>query len=488
MADVHNDISTSQKKNNREFLFSLVFSVASAVLGFVFSFLAAKFLESDRYGQVQYYVSIANIVLVFLLFGSRNRIIRGIQFAENKKAEISRYYILILITSAIILPFYFIIAYFLLNKLGQNILLISCIYVLAILLAFAELVYSFFIGLNHNELKPLFAGIYVHAFFLILFGVHYFTNSLQNFVDWYICYYIAGMLVFVVPALVISFRKTKFKFSKSELVSQLIFCATYICYNIKTTLGNVIVGEAYEGFSIVGIISISTQIIAAAGLVSGIITFMAMPVFSKLHAMGEQEKMFKMFDMVTRLTCYINIPFFMAFAVEAHGVLALFGESYMGYDLTMTLLSISALVDCLTGPCQSILIMSGNERYDLYAALAQFAAYLITIAVLLNVTVYAIPIASLVAMVIANVIKMILTSIKFHHNFFSWRVWLPALVIAVISFGAFFGLSFIDNWVLWLILNCIVGASLILGCIFLSPFQKDKHFLWARKDNFDAYL
>ena len=232
MTEENTKIKTPSKKNNREFLFSLIFSVASAILGFVFSFLAAKFLESDRYGQVQYYVSIANILLVFLLFGSRNRIIRGIQFAENKKAEISRYYILILITSAIILPFYFIIAYFLLNKLGQNILLISCIYVLAILLAFAELVYSFFIGLNHNELKPLFAGIYVHAFFLILFGVHYFTNSLQNFVDWYIYYYIAGMLVFVVPVLVISFRKTKFKFSKSELVSQLIFCATYICYNI----------------------------------------------------------------------------------------------------------------------------------------------------------------------------------------------------------------------------------------------------------------
>ena len=158
----------AHKKINKEFSISFILSIMSSVFGIVFSFLAAKFLESELYGEIQYYLSIVTILNSFLLFGTDNYIIKNYQFSKERKTFLSSIYLFIFALSSLVLPIYFRIAISFLNKINQNITVVLIIFIIALLTTFGTILYSFFQATNRFEMRVFFSSFLPHLLFLIL--------------------------------------------------------------------------------------------------------------------------------------------------------------------------------------------------------------------------------------------------------------------------------------------------------------------------------
>lgn len=476
---------TSNRRNprfNKEFVLTFIFSVGSSVLGFVFSFLAAKFLEADGYGEVNYYLSISSLLTVFITCGGDNFLIKRLQFEADRKSAMARIYFLLLLTSFLTLPIYFLIAYFGLAKLNQNLLIIFTIFIASVAGAFTTIIAAYFTGLSKNQIRTLISGVAPHLGMLFFFAVHYFTNTLDLFIKLYLIYSTTISLCCVVPFVATHCHRANLKFTKAEITQLLTFALIWICYNTTNPIANVFIGEKYEQFNVVGIFSLSNQLLTVATLANSIIINISYPVFARYSKEGDHEKLFRYYQTVTRVNMYISVPFYIAFASEASNLYSFFGESYSGYNLILILLSTSSMIECVTGPSGSVLLMGGKERENLYTAIAKFVVYIGILAVSINYTVYAAPIAAVVGTCVANILKLYFLWKMEGRNYFNLKLILPWLSLCLICFACFYPLSFISNLYIWAVLNCVVGLGLIVCFLLLTPFKADRKFLFRSKD------
>ena len=472
----------SLKIGNKEFSLSFILSVSSSIIGAIFSILAAKFLGSNQYGQIQYYVSIVSFLSVFMLFGTDNYVIKNAQFEKNKQDLASKSTLFVFLLSSLVLPIYFRIANSMLTKLNGNTFLITIIFVFALLLTLSTLGCSFLQAKNKYQTKLLFSSFIPHAGLLILLLVHYVTNTMDKFASFYLVYYGVLYGAYGVFFFIKNFFPISSFFKLDQLKSILFFGLTWIFYNLTTPISNIIIGEKYETFGIVGIFSLSSQLLTISGLATGIISQISNTTFAKLSKEKDVNKIFANYERITRITIYISIPFYAAFIAEADNIMNFFGDSYTGYNLILILLTISSLIECITGPCGSLLLMNGKEKENFFASFARCFVFLLLLFTLINYTIYAAPISMIISTTIANLLKLIFLYRYYHKNFFSRKIYLVVLVLFVVSFGIFFGLSFIKNPIIWAIVNGIVGISIIFGAIVLTPFKDDKKYFTKGKE------
>ena len=470
------------KIGNKEFSLSFIFSVLSSAIGAVFSFLCAKFLQSELYGELQYYISIASLLNVFMLFGVDYYIIKNGQYHSNKQELQSNAFLFVTFLSLFIFPIYFRIASSFFIRLNENNGLILFLFIMALALAFSTIFFSYLQSINKYQLKMFFSSLLPHIAFLLIFLIHLLTKTFDVFMDLYLYYYfgIYG-LVGIVMFIKYIFPIGRF-FSLKDCISIIIFGLSYSLYNCTNAISNIIIGEKYEDFGVVGIFSLSNQLLSIAGLATGIISQTSMTTFSKLTKEDNKKQLFLNFERITRIQIYISVPFYAAFMFEAKQVMGFFGDSYLGNNFILILLSVSSLIECVTGPCGSILLMGGKEKENLVASVAKIAVYLITLATLIKFTPLAAPIASIISSLIANALKLFYLS-KFQKKMYlTPNIILTFICVLLISSAVFFGLSFVQNKILWTSLNCVCGIGLILAFILFTPFKGDRLYFTKGKE------
>ena len=126
--------------------------------------------------------------------------------------------------------------------------------------------------------------------------------------------------------------------------------------------------------------------------------------------------------------------------------------------------------------------MGGKERENLYTAIAKFVVYIGLLAILINYTVYAAPIAAIAGTFVANVLKLFFLWKMEGRNYFNLKLILPWIALCAICFACFYPISFISNVYIWAVVNCVVGLGLILTFLFLTPFKADRKFLFRSKE------
>lgn len=470
------------KVGNKEFSLSFIFSVLSSAIGAVFSFLCAKFLQSELYGELQYYISIVSLLNVFMLFGVDYYIIKNGQYHTNKQELQSNAFLFVTFLSLFIFPIYFRIASSFLVRFNGNDGLILLLFIMSLALAFSTIFFSYLQSINKYQLKMFFASLLPHLAFLIIFLIHLLTNSLDAFMDLYLVYYFAIYgLIGIIMFIKYIFPIGRF-FTIKDCISIIIFGLSYSLYNCTNAISSIFIGEKYEDFGVVGIFSLSNQLLSIAGLATGIISQTSMTTFSKLTKEDNKKQLFLNFERITRIQMYISVPFYAAFIFEAKRVMGFFGDSYLGNNFILILLSISALIDCVTGPCGSILLMGGKEKENLIASIIKIVIFLATLAALIKYTPLAAPIASIVSAVIANGIKLFYVS-KFQKKIYlTFNIILTFICVFLISSLVFFGLSFISNKILWAVLNCTCGIGLIIAFILFTPFKGDRQYFSRGKE------
>lgn len=472
----------SEKRGNKEFSFSFLLSVLSAIFGTLFSFFAAKLLESTTYGEIHYYISIVTLLSSFMLFGVDSFLIKNAQFDGNQQQLLSKSIIFIFATSTLILPVYAGIGYNFLARLNQRSDLIFFIFIIAFLLSLSTLGGAFLQSKNKYHLRLFLTSFIPHALFLAIFGIHYLTGTLGTFIKFYLLYYCLIYGTFgIVVAIKYLFPLADF-FSNSQIKGIIYFGLTWVLYNITTPLSTVFIGEKYEDLGIAGIFSISDQLLTISGLATGIISQISNTTFAKYAKQNDVDRLFKNYERITRINIYVAVPFFAAFIIEAQNLMKFFGDSYLGHNAILIILTIASLIECVTGPCGTILLMGGKEKENFLASIAKFIVFIIALLSLIQRTELAAPIGLVLSSVVSNAIKLIILRISFKKNFFSLKILLTFAVVFVISVAVFFGLSLIENILVWAIANACCGIALIIGFITLTPFKDDKKYFSKSKE------
>jgi len=474
----------SHKRINKESFFSILFSGLAAVISIATTFFIAKPLGTEQYGKIQYWLGIINTLSLFLVFGFPTFFAKNAQFAKDKKAFFSQFFYCIDILSAAILPFFFLICFFGLSGLEKNVLLIFILFFCSFWTAIGAIIGPFLIGDGKPGLG-IFLESFLPRFLLFIPSAILAAFSLgRELTNLYLYIFLASYSVSYIPFLCLTIRKTKIVFQKEKALPLIVFFILNFSSNIQSNLSKIILGEISKTYDVVGVFSLSLQIITMGTLFSGVITSVSRPTFSRLSQEKDLNGLFNFFQKILRINCYIAIPFLMAFVIEAKQVLQLFGTDYAAYPLMMVLLGIAYLLNNISGPVGTMLVMSGHEKLELVNSITSMTIFFVLGIILAHVNVYGLPIAILASSFIAFIQKNIEIRQIFHKNPYTFPLVSHIVLLLAFSGICFYDLTFITSGSYWLIANIVVGLGLIV-LFFVSSPQKDYRFFQKEGNSHD---
>jgi len=463
------------KSINWQKILPILFSALAAVISLLTAFFIARPLGAEEYGKVQFYIGVIQVLSVVTAFGLPDFLTKNVQFANNKKAFFTKYFLLVCCWSIIVYPIFFSIAYFFLGSFAQNVIVIIVVGLAAFFQCVCSLVGGFFLG-SYKQTKAILFEIFIPKTAIFIFSlVLIFALSIRGDFSYY---YVYGFLaIYAISSFFFLFsllRKTKFKFTKKEIFFVLSFFALSATYSLNTALGKVIGSEYYNSFSGVGAYALSAQIVTLATLFTGVITSMSKPVFSSLA--NDKEKLILYFQKITRINSYIVIPFCLGFIVQSKTLLSLFGDSYTPFYLILILMSLGTLFASITGPNGSMLAMANHEKLEVINGLLNMGIFLICAFSFVFLESTGLALSSLVAVVVVNVIKLIEIRVVYKTNPYSLKLVIHLLIIIAICGGAFYLVDFIPNIYMRIVVDCFVGVTLILLAFIVNPNKEDKFF------------
>ena len=462
-------------------LLPIVFSVLSALFGALTSLLIARPLGQEKYGIVTYYLGIINVLQLILALGINFVVTKNAQFQTNPKGYFSKYFIIILLWGVGVLPFFFLLGYFFLS-LSKNVLLICLLLFAAIFMTINVVVAAFLLGEKKAALASLISLV---ARFLLFAGSLsvFFLFGGDSFVEWYVVIYLGAYVLSVIPVLFVLVRKPAFKMTKAEFITMGSFFVLSLAQGINANLSRIIQGQydsyqTSQGHSYNGILGLALQIMSIAALFAGVITNYAQPHFSRIANMNNPQALIEYYRQVLRVGSYVSAPFIVALIAEYRMVLAVFGESFVGHEnyVFLLLIGISTFLSTITGPTGTMLTYSGHEKLQIVNGLLSTGVLVLIALLLMEKTIYGLPIAFLVSTVVAETAKFFEVWWIYKIPPIEWKTLFVILAISGVSCGVFFACGLIGHLALWLGVNVMVGCLVIFLCFVCSPFKEDKKF------------
>lgn len=134
----------------------------------------------------------------------------------------------------------------------------------------------------------------------------------------------------------------------------------------------------------VGIYDVSYLLSNFLVVILGSFLFLFMPIFSKLHSEGREDKMDDVYTLVTKWVLIITLPLLLVFVAFPETVIGItFGEKYVPGSLVLVVLSFGFFSNVMTGPNGNALIALGETRFimlvNAFVAIVNFGLNLILI-------------------------------------------------------------------------------------------------------------
>lgn len=470
---------------NWQRILPILLSALSAGLSLLTTFFIARPLGAEEFGKVQFYVGVIQVLSIATALGLPDFLTKNAQFAQNKKAFFSKYFLLVCCWSIIVYPIFFAVSYFFLHSFEKNIILI----VVTGLASFAQcvcmLIGGFFLGIFKQTKAILFENLLPKlVFFLFALALIVVFSIREGFSTYYVygflAIYGATSLIFIFSLV----RRSSFKFTKKEVISILSFFALSATYGFNTALGKIIGSEYYNSFAGVGAYSLSAQIAILATLFTEVINSMSKPVFSSLA--NNKEKLINYFQKITRVNSYIVIPFCMGIIVQSKTLLSLFGESYAPFFMILVIMGLGTLLTSITGPNGSMLAMAGHEKLEVMNGIINILIFLIASFSFIFLGSVGLALATFVSLVTVKIIKLIEMWAVYKTNPFPWKLVEHILVLIVASSVAFSIVDRIPNIYVKVGVDCVVGIALIVLNFVVNPYKDDKYF-FSNRDKIDSH-
>jgi O-antigen/teichoic acid export membrane protein/O-antigen ligase len=459
----------------------LVVSALSAVISLLTTYFIAKPLGPTLYGKVQFYVGVASILSVVGSLGLNDFLTKNIQFASDKKGAFSKYILLMALWNTIIFPIYVVIAFFFLKTFEQNWLIILAVGGLSLVLSLLSIVSSYLVGVFKQGKASLLTSLLPKA--LILTGsiiFIYLFNMTDSFADNYVYFCLSIYAILDISFLVRLLKRTRFKFTKSEIVQLLVFFAIACTYGLNTSLAKVIGSEYYNKMDAVGAYALSAQIVTVATLFSSTITAISKPFFAALK--DKPEELMDYFRKVTRINAFIVIPFCMGFIIQASTLLSIFGDDYVPFSAILIILCVSTLIADLAGPNGGLLAMSGHEKLELINGFVNIGTFLGFAFSFKGLGLNGLAWATLASDCATHLLKFIEVWVAYKKCPYNLKLMLHFAILTIISGGVFFLLNLIPNMPIRLFSDAVFGTALIFGFLIINPNKNDKFFFFKRDD------
>lgn len=129
----------------------------------------------------------------------------------------------------------------------------------------------------------------------------------------------------------------------------------------------------------------------------------AAPKFARMYAQGDISALNRFAQSTTKLTIYFTAPVLTLFVLAPGWVMGLFGRGFSSGAMVLTVLAAGQFISVTTGPCGTLLMMSGHEKI-----IRNIVTFCASINVLLNVLL--IPRYSMLGAAIATTSSLVLTS------------------------------------------------------------------------------
>ncbi|MDY0143368.1 MAG: oligosaccharide flippase family protein [Bacteroidales bacterium] len=460
-------------------VFPILMSAGTALISIITTYFVAKPLGPVLYGELQYYLGVIQVLSLVSALGLSEFMVKNVQFSTDKKGFFSKWITLIAGWNIIILPVFFVIAFFALHTFNRNILLIMIVTVCAIFMCILNIVAAFFLG-NFKQSKSMFFHNFLPKISLLLMSVIllYVCKFINEFTNYYMIGFFLIYGIISVAFLFKLYKKTELKFSKVEIISLISFFAISATYSLNSALAKIIGTEYYNQLDTVGAYALSVQIMGIGTLFSGTITSMSRPYFSLLS--NDKEKLMNYFRKITRINAYIVIPFCIAFIVQSKKVLSIFGSGFIPFYWILIILSIGTLISDLTGPNGSMLAMAGYEKIELINGIVNIVIFLLCAFFFKNLGISGLALATLAAIIGTNIMKFIEILFIYKNNPYNFSLFLHFLILILISALVFSIIGLINNIYLAIAIDAIAGIILIIMFNLINPHKDDKYFFFEK--------
>lgn len=477
MTDSH-PLTKIKKTNVKAYLFSII----ATIIGLGLNFMLARVLQAEKYGSLQFIVSLFSTISSVLIFGFTSFIVREVGTADNSKKIMSSCYSLYIAISLFLFPIIFYILFNYINQTSSDFFYCIIIIFTAFLMGIDSLFASYFQGKGKYHFSIVFETM-IPKGIMLLFSVFCLIFGRVSIIsEVYLLIYFSVYLVISLFALIRLFRGFDISFKKEDIISITFFYGTTITYSLTSNMVKVLQGAVYNNNVALAIISVSSSIIALVNVFTNVLNNITKPVYAYHYKSNDINSLINTYRFATRTNSYIAIPLFLFFITQGFHFLSFFGESYLEYPFIIIILSISSMVSCITGPNGTMLSMAGKEKFELLNGLIHLGVFIAAAFIFSFNPIYGLCFSFLISEVVVNTAKFIEVWTFYKKPPLDFKTIISLLIIIAVDFGCIFFLRNIKKTIIWLPIGLTVGIVVVV-LNFLLSFYGKKDFKMLLKSN-----
>jgi O-antigen/teichoic acid export membrane protein len=436
-------------------------TLISSGLLFGFNFAIAKILGADVYGQISYYLSFVQMVVLLVSFNYA-----ALYMGNKITREDPNTFSLFVSVESVAFLIVVIPAFFVINKYINSIEITMLILFIAYFLTITTLV-----GLKYNadkevSLSILYSTLIPRVILIVLFlAILFFSvGTATNY-----------LYIYLFSLIVIS-GYFLFKFSPKWYMKKEIFSRAWKFYLLGIIGGSVtyiaqIFQKEYGSYTELASLAIGMLLITGLSLVGGILIKFALPKIHEAWKERNIEQLGNLYATHTFLSSMINIPVLIFLIYFIEPIAKYMGEGYSSLPIVFYILSVGYLFDLMTGITGTILRATEHEHIEIYNEIFRFVVG-ISLIYLLHNQPYGIAYAISASMVIYNTAKFFQVYRLFGLKPIHFKNFLILVMYSVILSIMLYGVSFIDNSTIALLI-----ASIMLLVYYAVAYKNMKKII-----------
>jgi O-antigen/teichoic acid export membrane protein len=413
-------------------------------------FLYTNFISDEYYGLVAYILSAANIMMPLMAFGAHNTIVKFYSTFKTKNALNSFLTLMLFLPIVLSIPLAFIgyIAYDTIadvlttkNEIVRGYL--WYIFLTAISMAYFEVFYAWM----KVQMQTVFGNFMKEVFhrvgtMLLLFTVYFKFIDVDQFMIGIVGIYI--LRAFIMMGYAFSTRLPVFRFDKIDKLGSILKYSSLIIIagSIATLildLDKVMLNNFIDPISVVAHYSVAVFIATVIAVPQRAMHQILLPLTAKFLNENNKEALKDLYQR-SSLTLYVISGFiFLLIVLNINQLYLIIPSEFGGGLIVVFLISLAKLYDNLLGNNNAILFNS-----DYYKMVLVFGIVLAVLAIILNIILiplYGINgagLATFIAIVVYNTIKIIFVKQKFNMLPFTSETLKITILLIVLVIGFYF--------------------------------------------------
>ena len=426
----------TQTKETKEIFYksfsSLVFRVLSYILGFLFTFIIARFFKLDTQGIFSIVFTLVALITLFSKLGIQTAMVKWLSnyFYNNELGE-AKYFFLKIYKLTFIIA---LVLAFSLFFCAENIAilffhkenLIKPIKIISFCIPFfasTEIIANYFRS-KKNIIAFSFYNFTAKFVFPLLFllVIIIFTDNRITEIAIY-SYSFGVILIGVIAFIHVNLDLVKIKSKSKKFITHKKILKTSIPLLFTSSLvmlmwwSDTFILGVYKSEADVGIYSVAVKLATISSFIYNAVISILLPKIAQYYKNNDVKKLKHTIQYSSRLIFIATIPIALVLAIFPKFFLGVFGDAYKSGNIILLLLLAAQFTNSFTGPVGPFLNMSGHEKQQLY---------FICIALLINLVVSlylvndyggeGVALGSALGMITWNVIGAIYIKVKFGYQ------------------------------------------------------------------------